>query len=162
MGAPCPANYNPADYYVQLLAMAPNKETECRESIKRVCDAFAVGTLAKAINEITVGSLLQKDTRYQDDALEVDHYQRNNGFSKENAYRATAWTQFYAILWRSWLSVLKEPMLVKVRLLQTTVFELIILFLNIIFHFLSFLDGFTLNRGYFLWSNFRPRWCNEY
>lgn len=38
-----------------------------------------------------------------------------------NGYKASWLTQFQAILWRSWLSVLKEPLLVKVRLIQTTV-----------------------------------------
>lgn len=48
------------------------------------------------------------------DGLSMDD---ENGF----IYKATWFTQFRAILWRSWLSVLKEPLLVKVRLIQTTV-----------------------------------------
>lgn len=38
-----------------------------------------------------------------------------------NKYKASWLTQFNAILWRSWLSILKEPLLIKVRLIQTTV-----------------------------------------
>lgn len=34
LGCPCPSNYNPADYYVQKLAIAPNSEIECRANIK--------------------------------------------------------------------------------------------------------------------------------
>lgn len=108
LGVPCPVNYNPADYFVQLLAIAPNKEQECRTTIKKICDSYAVSTLAEEVNALAsnIGSnedlVLFKTTHSGD-------------------YRATWWVQFYAVLWRSWLSVLKEPMLVKVRLLQTMV-----------------------------------------
>lgn len=52
MGVPCPVNYNPADYFVQLLAIAPNKEQECRGTIKKICDVFAVSTIAEEINSV--------------------------------------------------------------------------------------------------------------
>lgn len=109
LGAPCPSNYNPADYYVQKLAIAPNSEIECRSNIKAICDAFAISSLARDINEQII--IHRAESLYLH-PLET--------FSS-GGYRASWWTQFIAILWRSWLSVLKEPMLVKVRLLQTTV-----------------------------------------
>jgi ATP-binding cassette, subfamily G (WHITE), eye pigment precursor transporter len=109
LGVPCPVNYNPADYFVQILAIAPNREQECRATIKKICDTFAVSPLAKDIN--TVASNI--GTHDEQIAFKC----KTNG----NGYRASWWIQFYAILWRSWLSVLKEPMLVKVRILQTTV-----------------------------------------
>ena len=110
LGIPCPPNYNPADFYVQMLAIAPNKENECREVIKKICDSFAVGPIAKEISETACNKVGEQ-----------------NGFLVpmegvgRAGFRATWWTQFYCILYRSWLSVLKEPMLVKVRLLQTIV-----------------------------------------
>lgn len=89
------------------MAIAPNKENECRGTIKRICDTYAVSTMASDVNTI---------------ASDFGHGELTNGKSNgHTAYRASWWTQFYAILWRSWLSVLKEPMLVKVRLLQTIV-----------------------------------------
>ena len=36
-------------------------------------------------------------------------------------YKASWWAQFRAVLWRSSLSVFKEPQLIKVRMLQTVV-----------------------------------------
>lgn len=110
LGIPCPQNYNPADYYVQKLAIAPNAEIECRSNIKSICDAFAVSDLAKGINEEIVIHRAESMYLHPLDAI-----------AGSGGYRASWWTQFVAILWRSWLSVLKEPMLVKVRLLQTTV-----------------------------------------
>lgn len=38
--APCPRNYNPADYYVQLLAIIPGKEESCKQAITMICDTF--------------------------------------------------------------------------------------------------------------------------
>lgn len=111
MGAPCPSNYNPADYYVQMLAVAPGKEDESRASIKKVCDTFAVGPIAKDIDELATMYKRNKVHSFLEPLEGVSIH----------GYRATWCTQFRAILWRSWLSVLKEPLLVKVRLLQTIV-----------------------------------------
>lgn len=41
LGAACPTNYNPADFFIQLLAVVPNREEACRETIELVCDAFS-------------------------------------------------------------------------------------------------------------------------
>ena len=103
-------NYNPADYFVQILAIAPNKELECRTTIKKICDSFAVSTLAEEVNALA--SNLGSNEEFL-------HRRAMNG--NDQRYRASWFTQFYAVLWRSWLSVLKEPMLVKVRVLQTIV-----------------------------------------
>jgi ATP-binding cassette, subfamily G (WHITE), eye pigment precursor transporter len=113
LGAPCPQNYNPADFYVQLLAIAPNREQECRDTIKKICDSFAVSQVAQ--------DLLEKAS-VNTKTGEFNYYEKRPSTELvKMGYRATWWTQFYAILWRSWLSVLKEPLLVKVRLLQTIV-----------------------------------------
>lgn len=39
----CPANYNPADFFIQLLAIAPGKEIECKERVNKISDNFAIG-----------------------------------------------------------------------------------------------------------------------
>lgn len=108
LGIPCPPNYNPADFYVQMLAIAPNKELECRDTIKKICDSFAVSTMARDVMETATAE------KHADDF----YLQPVNGASR-TGYRSNWWTQFYYVLWRSWLTVLKDPMLVKVRLLQT-------------------------------------------
>jgi hypothetical protein len=40
MGAVCPSNYNPADFFIQMLAVVPTREETCRQTIDMVCDAF--------------------------------------------------------------------------------------------------------------------------
>jgi hypothetical protein len=44
-----------------------------------------------------------------------------NSGKKRSPYRATWFEQFRAVQWRSFLSVIKEPMLIQVRLFQTIV-----------------------------------------
>lgn len=109
LGTPCPSNYNPADFYVQQLAVVPGNENDSREKIRMICDTFASSDYAKDLHKSIINC-----TKTEDNFV--------NSFKKEiYEYRATWFTQFRAILWRSWLNVLKEPFLVRVRLLQTVV-----------------------------------------
>lgn len=110
MNAPCPLNYNPADYYVQLLAIVPGKDEESRETIRKICDSFAVSPISSEIK--------QRINFLNNSNSEPLKSVNGNG---STGYRASTLTQFRAILWRSWLTVLKEPLLVKVRLIQTVV-----------------------------------------
>lgn len=111
LNAPCPANYNPADFYIEHLAIVPGNEQESRDNIRKICDAFAVSEYSIKIAD-EISSLQRGANDYK--MLTVN----GNGC---DGYRATWWTQFRAILWRSWSTVLKEPLLVRVRLLQTVV-----------------------------------------
>lgn len=111
LNAPCPTNYNPADFFVELLAIVPGKEDESRNKVRKICDAFAVSEYSTKIME-TINSLQQHSE---------DHRLKLYNGNGSNGYRATWLTQFRAILWRSWSTVLKEPLLVRVRLMQTIV-----------------------------------------
>lgn len=119
LNAPCPPNYNPADFYVQMIAIVPGKDQESRSQIKRICDTYAASTNAKDVVDF-IHDVRKKSTGYL-------HAVEDNGFL---GYRATWCTQFRAILWRSWINVLKEPMLVKVRLIQTMVICFVFVFLR--------------------------------
>ena len=46
----------------------------------------------------------------------LDHDQND-----PSPYRASWWGQFRAVLWRSFLSMVKEPLLIRVRVIQTLV-----------------------------------------
>lgn len=59
MGAVCPSHYNPADFFIQLLAVVPNAEESCRNMIEMVCDSFAtseIGSKIAAIAEVKNGA----------------------------------------------------------------------------------------------------------
>ncbi|KAE8745105.1 ABC-transporter, subfamily G member 05 [Frankliniella occidentalis] len=126
IGAPIPPKYNPADFFVQLLAVVPNEEVTSRDRINRVCDAYERSEHAArsaAVTDYPVKGLppleggragstwLLRDPR------------------SSSRYKASWATQFAALLWRSWLSVRKDPLLVRVRVLQTAVIALLVSFL---------------------------------
>lgn len=91
---------------MQVLAVVPGREIESRERIAKICDNFAISKVARDMEQLLATKNLQQPLE-----------QPENGYT----YKATWFMQFRAVLWRSWLSVLKEPLLVKVRLIQTTV-----------------------------------------
>ncbi|KAJ8686388.1 hypothetical protein QAD02_022182 [Eretmocerus hayati] len=117
LGASCPSNYNPADYFIQLLAVVPGRETACRHAINTVCDKFEGSDVGKKI-------LLEVKNinGFEDDTYD----EKKNMVTSAITYKASWLEQFRAVLWRSWLSVIKEPILIKVRLLQTVMVSLLI------------------------------------
>ncbi|XP_024945590.1 protein SNQ2-like [Cephus cinctus] len=118
LGAACPRNYNPADYFVQILAVVPGREASCRHSINSVCDTFQR-------SEQGIKIALEAEAVHGDfeDSLRDSTTTKSRSGSP---YKASWCEQFRAVLWRSWLSVIKEPILVKVRLLQTVMVSLLV------------------------------------
>lgn len=119
LGAGCPSNYNPADFFVQLLAVVPTREESCRQTIEMVCDAFQRSEYGLKVQHDADagGDLLAKPPHsWEEDLFLVD----------TSPYKASWWAQFRAVLWRSSLSVFKEPQLIKVRMLQTIMVALMI------------------------------------
>lgn len=107
--APCPANYNPSDFYVHLLAVVPNNEEESRQKNARICDAFAESSINKNIKSTTAS--LRKSA--ENNPLPSD--------GQKLGYQRSWCCQFFVILRRSWRSTIKEPMLVKIRIIQSVV-----------------------------------------
>lgn len=119
LGAGCPSNYNPADFFVQLLAVVPSREESCRQTIEMVCDAFQRSEYGlKVQHDADAGNeLMAKPPHsWEEELFLVD----------TSPYKASWWAQFRAVLWRSSLSVFKEPQLIKVRMLQTVMVALMI------------------------------------
>ncbi|XP_066997539.2 protein white-like [Anabrus simplex] len=122
MGAVCPSNYNPPDFFIQLLAVVPTREESCRQTIDLVCDAF---------QRSEQGLRLMAESESQEDmqvkavmAGGEDPWQSvDKGHSP---YKASWLAQFRAALWRSWLSVMKEPILIRVRMLQNVMVALLV------------------------------------
>ena len=113
LGAVCPSNYNPADFFVQVLAVVPGREQTCKYAIETTCDTFRR-------SEYGANIVLKAETVHGEfeDTLRRFNHSKN---SSRSVYKASWCEQFRAVLWRSWLSVIKEPILIKVRFLQTIV-----------------------------------------
>jgi len=114
VGFPCPVNYNPADHFVQILAIQPGQEDECRKQLNTICTAFdnsreGMDLLAEVKNEeMTITDTNQSDS------------------DNRSPYKASWLAQFKALTWRNFLAMIKEPLLVKVRIIQSVVIALIL------------------------------------
>ncbi|KAK3882731.1 hypothetical protein Pcinc_012936 [Petrolisthes cinctipes] len=119
IGLPCPPNYNPADFFISTLAVQPGKEDGCRKAITMICDEYE-----KSEEGISVLKAVAENSK------EVEGQEGYNSLAdvevRKSPYKASWWTQFRNVLWRSWLEVVREPMLIKVRFLQVLIIALLI------------------------------------
>ncbi|KAL1138055.1 hypothetical protein AAG570_009750 [Ranatra chinensis] len=119
MGAACPSNYNPADFFIQLLAVVPTREETCRNMIDMVCDSFENSEIGGKLSS-------ESEFKIQEKSMFPSWGDPWTSPKSLSPYKASWWIQFKAVLWRSWLSVMKEPVLIKVRMLQTIMVAIMI------------------------------------
>jgi len=111
---PCPQDFNPADHFVQVLAVIPGKEEESRERINSICQQFS-----QSESGIEIQSAVK--------AEEVDITEKDQSKSeKVSPYKASWGEQFSALTWRSALAIIKDPMIVQVRIIQAFVIAIIL------------------------------------
>nr|CAD7432309.1 unnamed protein product [Timema monikensis] len=53
LGVPCPRNYNPSDYFIELLAVIPTREETCKQTIELICDNFKNSEIGLKIHHDT-------------------------------------------------------------------------------------------------------------
>ncbi len=119
-GLPCPPNYNPADYYIHTLATIPGQEVESKKKSKEICDAYNSSESGNLVQEMVIANRSIKSSRSQELDLEPVKIQRS-------PYKASWFAQLRAVMWRSFLSIRREPAVLKVKAFQTIVIEI---FLN--------------------------------
>ena len=61
MGFPCPDDFNPADHYVNVLAVVPGQEEERRARVAQICDAF---------KQSPQGKLVEAEVKYEKERAE--------------------------------------------------------------------------------------------
>lgn len=113
----CPNNFNPADFYVLTLAVVPGKEEECRSKVHAICDAFGETKEAADIQHN-----IQKITAEN----RADAALMQEAFDSESRYEASWGQQFLSVLWRSWISLLRDVVLFRVRVMQTMVVAVVL------------------------------------
>lgn len=116
VGYPCPVNYNPADFYIMKMAVVPGRENECRAEINRICDQFLASAEAKAS--------LQENASIRNSNQSRTGIYGVNGDS--DRYESSWYQQFAAVFARSVKTTVREPMVVRVRLVQAIILSLIL------------------------------------
>ncbi|KAK6166710.1 hypothetical protein SNE40_023343 [Patella caerulea] len=116
---PCPVNFNPADFYVLTLAIVPGKEEACRSKVEAICDAFQQ-------SEHTQRMVQEMDKVNGQNPGEENYSLVQDAFSDESRYTASWFQQFRAVFWRSWVGLLRDVVLFRVRVFQTAVVALIL------------------------------------
>nr|QST15008.1 ABCG2-like7 protein [Diaphanosoma celebensis] len=112
VGYQCPATYNPADFYVQTLAIVPGLEDTSRTTVRAICDRFTVTPTAKQID-----LLIQYETSLGQEMFELSS--RSGSSISYLGLRNAIWpTQFWWLLWRSFLDSYRNPAVHAMRILQ--------------------------------------------
>lgn len=110
IGYPCPHLYNPADHYIQNLAILPSKVTESHIKVKQICDGFQNSSYCLKIKDDF--NELKSNTNSE---LKIE-------FNREfGAEKATKFCQIRWLLWRQYLSSFRDPVTTKGFIIQTLV-----------------------------------------
>ncbi|XP_053383188.1 protein white-like [Mercenaria mercenaria] len=115
VGHPCPQNYNPCDFYIMSMAVVPGRETECKQRIERICDQFKETSYARTI--------IEENRNLVDINSATNLITGLNGNGER--YECPWYKQFVPVFTRSWRTTIREPVIVRIRLLQTIVLSLI-------------------------------------
>nr|QTW43726.1 ABCG-like protein 3 [Eurytemora affinis] len=106
-GFPCPWNYNPADHFLDVLAVHPKRELIAEKDINKICSAFEDCT--EYLNSLNIMI-----------AMEPSEFQEEPSVYQEpNLYQATWFMQLIALLWRNTLIFKRDPKLFSAKILQT-------------------------------------------
>lgn len=107
LGMPCPGNFNPADFFIFSLATVPGLEAESHQKVKSICDAYNKSEAGQRVS-----ALVEK--WHRPDASTTESLQALGKQSK-SPYKANWLRQFSAVLWRSFVSLLRDPQILFVK-----------------------------------------------
>lgn len=113
-GLPCPPNYNPADFYIHTLATIPGQEFESRKKSTEICDAYESSEAGQRVLEIVKANRSLS-------SIDSQNYDLTPVEIKRSPYKASWFAQVRAVFWRSVISVLREPAVLRVKAFQTLV-----------------------------------------
>ncbi|XP_048753747.2 protein white-like isoform X2 [Ostrea edulis] len=116
-GHACPMNYNPADYFILTLAIVPGKEADCRSRVKNLCDGFEASEPFRKMTE---------ETNHISDHREVSQRFIKDTLSNSSRYEASFSQQAKSVFWRSWISSIRDPLIVRIKFVQTIFFAVIL------------------------------------
>lgn len=138
-GYAIPNNYNPADFFIKKLAIAPLDKEVCLERVKNICDSFEKSYIKKELIK-----KIDSENESVSNSLRTDI-----AFKDELDYRSNFFTQMRWLIWRNGISLVRNPFALKIQIIQTFVCikQLFKLFKKKII-FIFYLVDFN-----FVWSN---------
>ncbi|RWS22138.1 protein white-like isoform X1, partial [Leptotrombidium deliense] len=113
LGHKCPSNFNPADFFIQKLAIVPGNETDCRKKVNAICDTYANSNYYK--------ETMPREEQYPRAGSTFSSPQR-----RKLVYKATWFRQFYEVYKRATINIKREPIITVVRSFQTILVAVIL------------------------------------
>ncbi|XP_037030733.1 protein scarlet [Bradysia coprophila] len=110
----CPETYNPADFLIGTLAIAPGSENASQKSVNRICDQYAVSEFAGRINVLT---------NFEMHIMECEEFHDTN----YNNYqlRRPYWPKtLFWLCYRNFLTIIRDPTIQTLRIIQKIVIAL--------------------------------------
>uniref|UniRef100_A0A8R1XXH4 ABC transporter domain-containing protein n=1 Tax=Onchocerca volvulus TaxID=6282 RepID=A0A8R1XXH4_ONCVO len=117
IGFACPETYNPADHIIKTLSITQD-EREFQERVNKIRTKF---------EKSTFGVMLYKESHGQESSQKVIG---NKDLKKKKMYAVSFLSQFRILVRRSFLTRMRDPLLLKVKLIQVIVTALIIGIVN--------------------------------
>merc|ERR1719445_63730 len=111
---PTPQQYNPADHFIQTLAIIPGDEEASREKIKTICEKFSESEIAQE---------MRAEVKSVENEVEDDDKKSR---TKDSIYKASWFEQFSALVWRQTKATLRNPMTSTVKLVTAVIVGLIL------------------------------------
>lgn len=108
-GYNCPSSFNPADFLIGVLATAPGSEKASQRAATRLCDLYAVSEEAQRVDMLV---------NLEMSMAESGEFQ----FAKEPEFQKPLWLlTVYWLIYRNFLSVLRDPSVQTLRIVQKLV-----------------------------------------
>ena len=117
IGHPCPAFFNPADHFIHKLSMTPRQEEEYLERTETICRQFAESEHGAALSAELRSHVEDREGRFDNAGFEL---------SSLRPYKSPWLQQFGAVLWRSWHSVSKDPIIARIRIVEAVGLALLV------------------------------------
>ncbi|VDM58504.1 unnamed protein product [Angiostrongylus costaricensis] len=108
-GYPCPNYFNPVDHFIRTISVVNGQRNICLRTI----------SVTHSRRWITEEDL----TRHEGEAATLR--QITSTKTSKRYYKASFWTQLRALTWRCWLTMLRDPMVLKTRIVQTVICAII-------------------------------------
>ncbi|XP_069194457.1 protein white isoform X2 [Procambarus clarkii] len=118
LGRHCPKTYNPADFFISVLAIEPDNEAECRKFVQSTCDAFVNSSAGLQVSNLVAEN---KNSLSNGTAVSSSHVKVG-----KSLYKAGWAEQFAAVLVRSALANYREPMVLRIKAIQTILLSVLI------------------------------------